>query len=43
MQILKKSVDKVMDSMLAITSMGLKLNLDPELILFLGSIAGNIS
>jgi len=41
----KKSVDKVGagDSMLAITSMGLKLNLDPELILFLGSIAAAIS
>lgn len=41
----KKSIDKVGagDAMLSITSMGLKLNLDPELILFLGSIAAAIS
>ena len=41
----KKSIDKVGagDAMLSITSMGLKMNLDPELILFLGSIAAAIS
>ena len=41
----KKSVDKVGagDAMLAIASMGLKLKLDPELILFMGSLAASIS
>ena len=41
----KKSIDKVGagDTMLSIVSMGLKLNFDPELILFIGSIAASIS
>ena len=41
----KKTVDKVGagDSMLAIASMGLKLKLDPELILFISSLAASIS
>ena len=41
----KKTVDKVGagDTMLAIASMGLKLKLDPKLILFLSSIAASIS
>ena len=41
----KKSVDKVGagDAMLAIASMGLKLKLDPELILFMSSLAASIS
>ena len=40
-----QSIDKVGagDAMLAIASAGLKLNLDPELILFIGSIAASIS
>ena len=41
----RKSVDKVGagDAMLAMTSLGLKLNLDPNLNLFLGSLAAAIS
>ena len=41
----KKTVDKVGagDTMLAIASMGLKLKLDPELILFMSSLAASIS
>jgi rfaE bifunctional protein kinase chain/domain/rfaE bifunctional protein nucleotidyltransferase chain/domain len=41
----KKTIDKVGagDTMLAIASMGLKLKLDPELILFLSSLAASIS
>ena len=41
----KKTVDKVGagDTMLAIASMGLKLKLEPELILFLSSLASSIS
>ena len=40
-----KSIDKVGagDAMFAIVSAGLRLNLDPELILFIGSIAASIS
>ena len=41
----KSSVDKVGagDAMLSLTSLGLKLNFDPELVLFIGSIAAAIS
>jgi len=41
----KKTVDKVGagDAMLAIASMGLKLELDPELVLFISSLAASIS
>ena len=41
----KKAVDKVGagDAMLAIASMGLNLKLDPELVLFISSIAAAIS
>ena len=41
----KKAVDKVGagDAMLAIASIGLKLKLDPELILFMSSLAASIS
>ena len=41
----KRIVDKVGagDSMLAVASMGLKLKIDPELILFMSSLAASIS
>ena len=41
----KKTVDKVGagDTMLAIASMGLKFKLDPELVLFMSSLAASIS